>query len=358
LEGLLRVLGNSATKGLDTLELAVYHDGFGGDYDPNIDNLTEIVSLLHFLPNLRILMLDSFHDSGVAMTSGSLLLNAVKGLKWLKQLSLLFYPFKTMLNVSHLTSNMPYLLSLDISHSVAPIDPGDAPDRDVVISSLQNMSIFAFNDVFSDYMKDWTLPSLRRLNILFGFGSNDRGLAAMLQSSSIASTLQTLDLFGWEDVQITINVSTVLELLPSLEELAFVIEWNIQGPIAHKRLNRIGIYGGGILFAFRRDTMPPPPRWLSPKRYTAHNVVLTISKLNKINFPQLTTVRLLSLDEVHYFLARGGTDALDEEKSATWLEWREQTTRDGIRVEDCTGNEFGTWPDIPGSDAAFSILEP
>lgn len=327
----------------------VYHEDDGHVPHP-------LISLLHLLPNLRIFALDVLLGVEECLSPGAPLFNAIRSLKQLRRLTC---PFSSMLGVSRLTSNMSQLLFLKIFPWQWNWPHPDVPGHDVVIPSLTQLGMFgtSYTEAVQKYLKHWTLTSLIKLEVYCVALTSDAGNSViLLRSSSFTSTLQTLDLSGQIQPDI-VDLSAILQLLPSLEELSFVIEWAMQGPVRHAKLNRVGFYGGGTLFEFRGNEIPP--EWLEKKKRSGRAVssaAANLPSLSKSNFPRLATVRLLSEGELHYFLSRGGAYALDELKSAAWLEWRKQCAIDGILVEDCTGNEFGTWPQIPGSDN-FCIVE-
>ncbi len=100
LKGLLAVLGHGIKRGEDVLELFICNDGnaglaagVAGDYDSNISDL--VASLLRFLPNLRILVLDLYQDFADALAPDSPVCNAVSTLKRLRRL---YYPSGSMPN--------------------------------------------------------------------------------------------------------------------------------------------------------------------------------------------------------------------------------------------------------------------
>lgn len=154
MDNVLNVLERDRAKGLDTWELCVYQDKpVNGSNLARINPLNVVVPLLHLLPNLRILTVDVIHnDFGKPIPPGSesQWIDALKGLKWMKQLSLPYYPAHAsiILELSQLTANMPCLLSLDIGLSGIPRESYDnkAPDLDVDIPTLRNISINDFSD--------------------------------------------------------------------------------------------------------------------------------------------------------------------------------------------------------------------
>ncbi len=101
-------------------------------------------------------------------------------------------------------------------------------------------------------------------------------------------------------------MSEILRLFPNLRKLAFMIEWELRGDLRHETLNRIGFYGGETLFDFGSNVLPPI--WLRSKKHLPHVVsssIANVTALTKSNFPRLSTVQLLSPEELQYFLYFG-----------------------------------------------------
>ncbi len=337
-------------KGENTAELSVFwdahHDKLGiGDF-PNL-----LASLLQLLPNLRILMIGTYQEQGGILMSDSRLFKSICDLKSLKYLSL-FDRVKSTADVSRLISNFPGLLSFNINRGVPQPDPTDMTRRILELPSLKTLSIRSHPNTFVEYLNNWAVPELKSLGVAFSYTG---GLQSSLLSrnSCPITSVQILNLAGPDaTLSFSLDMSEILRLFPSLQELAFTIEWELRGALRHETLNRIGFYGGvGTLFEFRRCTPPPP--WLLRNKRSA---IANITALTKSKFPRLSTIQLLSPGELHHFLYSGGAPALSESASATWMEWRRRCSRENIRVLDCTGNEFGTRPEFEGVDE-FTIFK-
>lgn len=347
-EDLVTALSNG--KGKLTAELSIFQrgDALGIRFFPNI-----LTSLLELLPNIRILMMGSYPESGLEFASDSRLLATICDLTSLKHLSV-YYNFKSVADVSRLLTSLPGLVSFSTYQWIEPpADQVHTADYKVELPSLETLRMIGGASQLVDCLNNCSLPKLKRLNINFSPRSPNGlfGSSIPLADSFAMATIQTLDLSGWPSPNFSLDMSEIFGIFPNLIEFAFIIEWEVRGSLSHETLSRIGFYGGATLFDFGSETGIPP--YVKRKLRSALGVSSAITNLNamsKANFPRLSSVQLLSPEELHYFLSRGGTSALDESRSTAWLEWRKEASENSVLVLDCTGNEFGVKPHFDGTD--------
>ncbi len=187
------------------------------------------------------------------------------------------------------------------------------------------------------------MPNLTRLEIDFKFEETTDGLLQLLRLCGVR--LLTLSILAY-CLHSIVDIHSVLALCPSLTTFSCNVDFGVQDHIVfspHQNLSRIGLYSNTFLLFFKQEEMVFTSLFRNlPK------VTYNLSILNKHNFPLLSSIRFLSGHVLTDYLRRGGMDALDVAKSAVWIELCQRCTKEGIRLEDVTGCEFGTRPSFGG----------
>ncbi len=191
------------------------------------------------------------------------------------------------------------------------------------------------------------MPNLISLDIDFGFDEDiDEDAKVLLRVRG--ARLLTLNLRAYYDH--SMDVQSFLFLCPNLTALSLDINRHLQEhivPSPHENLSRIGFHSRDTLFSFPEDETDSP-YWMRHRQQGPLDIN-KLANLSKVNFPRLSSVRIMSRLALTYYLRRGGMTALDVANSAAWIQLCRRCATEGIRLEDATGSEFGTPPSFSNS---------
>jgi len=197
----------------------------------------------------------------------------------------------------------------------------------------------------------WTVPLLTSLNLDFRRCTYDfPDVSELLASNGLGHQLRTFDLNSLPPF----DVAAILAACPNLTRFCFNIDWPLGGTLTlpghpHPNIEYIGLYGlnsafgVGVVSAFR-EAQPFLTNIIRRQND------LSFVALNKGNFPALKSVRVIS-PQLLRDLNRNNGPAKGE-GFTRWERWWSQCTRQGIRLEDCTGGQLGDLPceDDEGGD--------
>jgi hypothetical protein len=227
---------------------------------------------------------------------------------------------------------------------------GSASEVQLTLPRLQQLSLGGFFQEFVEQAVGWSIPALQSLS--FNCGSNCADLPdAVAFLTAHGAGLLYLDLHCIPPL----DVPKILDLCPNLTTFAFNLDWRLAsgdgdgggtGPttlarVPHQNITRIGVHG--LLYAFG---VGYAATYASAEPLRSHLIRRTndrnFAALNRLNFPALTCVRALSATLLKDLNAADGPEAGCFER---WERWCDQCSRQGIRLEDCTGGLLGNLPE-------------
>lgn len=349
------VLETNNERGTWIKGIFLYHDpGFGRCDLQGIDINQLLVRLLHLSPNLRALDFDPYDNIGTAFVIYPELFSAIQTLTALKFVSW-YIPFQRKVPMAIVFSKMPGLLSARLENSSSILDEQvDTAAPSVYLPSLETLALSRASIHTLTYMSTWAMPKLRTLDINLGFSDSVDDINVLLRA--FGDRLHTLILQAFCQPSATVDVRSILAMCPNLTTFTFNLDWLFRDPLSpssHSNLTRIGFNTGGSLFAFVTPDPNAPP-WISHIPLSSE-AVGNLSNLDKIHFPRLSTIRVLSGLPLILHMRQGGVDALDTSKSAAWTSLCQRCSSEGIRLEDATGNDFGKKP-VVGDEAEYGII--
>ncbi|KAJ3782946.1 hypothetical protein GGU10DRAFT_378094 [Lentinula aff. detonsa] len=264
---------------------------------------------------------------------------------------------------------------------------GSAQDIALNLPYLQQLTLRGSFSEFLEQTMEWNLPGLRNLSIDCGHSRTDTpDIIGFLEKHG--HKLKILDLNSIP----TLEVPDILELCPQLEVFSFNADWRFQAPTLpattsdglpiaddsssdgisrqrrrqsntmrlslgsyfnetsiltrtpHPRIHTIGLHG--LLYAFgvgygRIFSTEEPFR----SRVVRRSNDLNFGALNRAQFPQLRCIRILSRTLLNDLNKADGPVQDDEvDGMDRWERWWDRCHESNIRLEDCTGGEFGELP--------------
>jgi len=338
LVAILDQLESNSQRGKWAKGLFLYQSLF--DHYTNRNDVGQLLTrLIRLCPNLRAVVLHPFRELHTMLGKNPELFNAIKNLATLKFLSWCMYiPFTTNIAFSEMSELSSLHIEISAYHSDGYVD-ADLPS----LPSLEVLSLSAVTKSSLAYISSWLMPNLTRLDIDFKFEETTDGLHQLLRLCG--ARLLTLSILAY-CLHSIVDIHPVLALCPSLTTFSCNVDFGVQDHIVfspHQNLSRIGVYSDSALLSFRKEETDRTS-WFRNLARAPYD----FSALNKHNFPRLSSIRLLSGHVLTDYLRRGGMDALDVAKSAVWIELCQRCAREGIRLEDVTGCEFGTRPSFSG----------
>ncbi|KAJ4477155.1 hypothetical protein J3R30DRAFT_3290820 [Lentinula aciculospora] len=247
---------------------------------------------------------------------------------------------------------------------------GSAQNITLNLPYLQQLTLRGSFSEFLEQAVEWILPGLRNLSIDCGNNRSDApDVVSFLEKHG--HKLEVLDLNSIPPLE----VPDILELCPQLEIFSFNADWRFQAPTLpattsdgapitdnsesdgsylnetsiltrtpHPRIHTIGLHG--LLYAFgvgyaRTFSSEEPFR----SRVVRRSNDLNFGALNRAQFPQLRCIRILSRTLLND-LNKSDGPAQDDEVDGMdrWERWWDRCHDSNIRLEDCTGGEFGQLP--------------
>ncbi|CAL1695411.1 unnamed protein product [Somion occarium] len=190
----------------------------------------------------------------------------------------------------------------------------------------------------------WDFPSLEMVSLDFLHHHDLPDLQEFLRSHGALLTFLDIDSTS------SMDVASILELCPNLQAFAFNLDWRLPSTVSgaaalvnspHPNLTFIGCHG--LAYAFGVGYLATAAAY-DPftTRYMRHSNDMNILALNTRNFPKLKYVRVLSRSLLRDLEAANGPHSTCYDR---WARWSNQCAREGIRLEDCTGDELGALPD-------------
>ncbi|KAH7873794.1 hypothetical protein F5879DRAFT_944943 [Lentinula edodes] len=264
---------------------------------------------------------------------------------------------------------------------------GSAQNVALNLPYLQQLTLRGSFSEFLEQAVDWILPGLRNLSIDCGNSRSETpDIVGFLERHG--DKLKVLDINSIPPLE----VPDILELCPQLEVFSFNADWRFQAPTLpattsdgipitddsepdgasrqrrrqsntmrlslgsyfnetsilthtpHPRIHTIGLHG--LLYAFgvgyaRIFSSEEPFR----SRVVRRSNDLNFGALNRAQFPQLRCIRILSRTLLNDLNKADGPVQDDEvDGMDRWERWWDRCHESNIRLEDCTGGEFGQLP--------------
>lgn len=187
----------------------------------------------------------------------------------------------------------------------------------------------------------WEFPSLEilTLNCLY-FKEAIPDVEELLRNNG--SQLTHLDV----DAMSTVDLPSLAQLCPRLESLSFNGDWHFSGSplrFPHPNITFVGLHG--LRHAFGVGWVPgvSPHLQHSQQHHNDNNM----RALSRTKFPKLDRVRVLDNTLLQDLEAANGPSK-DCYRRYEW--WWDHCIGQGFRLEDCTGADLGTLPDIEQDD--------
>ncbi|KAJ3853213.1 hypothetical protein EV368DRAFT_39352 [Lentinula lateritia] len=237
---------------------------------------------------------------------------------------------------------------------------GSAQNIALNLPYLQQLTLRGSFSEFLEQAVDWILPGLRNLSIDCGNSRSETpDIVGFLERHG--DKLKVLDINSIPPLE----VPDILELCPQLEVFSFNADWrqrrrqsntmrlslgsyfnetSILTHTPHPRIHTIGLHG--LLYAFgvgyaRIFSSEEPFR----SRVVRRSNDLNFGALNRAQFPQLRCIRILSRTLLNDLNKADGPVQDDEvDGMDRWERWWDRCHESNIRLEDCTGGEFGQLP--------------
>ncbi|KLO17118.1 hypothetical protein SCHPADRAFT_994587 [Schizopora paradoxa] len=343
---LMETLETYSERGKSIRGIFLYHNPRFGLCDVKPDDIDGLlVRLLHLSPNLRALDFEPYEDIGVAFLQNPELLNAIQSLTALKFVSL-YIAFETKVPMGVAFSKMPGLLSARLENSSSSTDKyvdADETSPHIYIQALEELALSRPSIHTLNYMATWAMPNLKALELDLGFSESVDDVNAFLRV--YGGGLQILSLDAFCDSTTTVDILSILSMCPSLTTFTFNLDWTFRvplSPFSHPNLTRIGFNTQGSLFVFAEPDLSNP--FWNHERPLSPAAIENLSNLDRVHFPRLSTIRVLSAQPLRQYIRQGGMSGLDSSKSAAWISLSQRCSSEGICIEDAAGNDFGKKP--------------
>lgn len=323
-----------------------------------------LISIIKHCPNLEIFIVDVPMGETFGPVADGLSRYALKSLRtvhWNVSCELL--P-----KVIWALDSLPSIICAHIDFESKPdedsetVPLGAASDLHISLPHLQQLTLSGFFGQFLEEATGWSIPALRCVSFDCRNHRTDQPDAIGFLTPH-GSKLTFLDL----NCIPPLDVPTILDLCPSLTTFSFNADWRLQPPgeeveaprsltiahatnvpmstlvvTPHQNIMTIGLHGlmyaFGVGYAASMAQLDP----LSSHIIRRSND-LNIAALNRVNFPKLQTVRALSRAMLNDLNEADGPSET-EGGVKRYDMWWEMLTRNGIRLEDCTGALLGTLP--------------
>lgn len=224
---------------------------------------------------------------------------------------------------------------------------GSASDISLTLPKLEQLSLRGFFTDFLEEATEWEFPCLTNFSLDF-LNHRDELPDVLEFLTNHGSQLTYMDI----NCIPTLDLPSILEVCPSLTCFSFNPDWRLPEaagvPVEasalvrtpHRGITTIGLHQ--LLYAFGVGYAAQYARvdQLST-RYIRHSNDMNFAALTKQNFPNLKTVRLLSRTLLRDLEMANGPDEVCYER---WERWWSHCSKQGIRLEDCTGAELGYLP--------------
>jgi hypothetical protein len=327
------------------IHVARSHRGSGGTTVDDIENA--LVSVIRHCPNLEIFVFDwpmgnAFGPVADALATYS---KSIRTVHWNA-------PAEALPKVIWALASLPLIVSAHIEFGPPDSETvllGAASDLRLTLRNLQQLSLSGYFQDFLEQASGWHIPSIKSVALDCGTTQMDQPDVVEFLTHHGASLI-FLDLFCISPL----DLPKILDLCPLLTTFTFNADWRLPIPdedrfesVAaivnrpHERITHIGchglLYAFGVGYAASYATIEPLRSHMI-KRTNDRN----FGALTKSNFPALKCIRALSRTVLRDLNAANGPEYSCYER---WERWWNQCTSQGIRLEDCTGNELGFLPD-------------
>ncbi|KAJ3776106.1 hypothetical protein FB446DRAFT_763079 [Lentinula raphanica] len=263
---------------------------------------------------------------------------------------------------------------------------GSAQDIVLDLPYLQQLTLRGSFSEFLEQAVDWNLKGLRVLSLDYYGRSDAPDIVGFLERHG--ERLKDLDINSTS----SLDVPDILELCPRLEVFSFNADWRFKTPTLldtategipiadsegtsdsagsrqrrrqsntmrlslgsyynetsiltttpHPSIHTIGLHG--LLHAFGVGFSEDTFR----SRFICRANDLNFGALNKAQFPHLGRIRVLSRTLLNALNRNDGPGEVAEDEgedaNERYERWWERCGRAGVRLEDCTGGEFGVLP--------------
>lgn len=224
---------------------------------------------------------------------------------------------------------------------------GSARDIYLKFPKLEQLSLRGF---FTDFMEEaieWEFPCLKSFSLDFiNYRDELPDVEEFLHNHGAGLAFLDINCIP------PLDVPAILEVCPSLTSFSFNPDWRLPAdetvPIEasllvrtpHRGITSIGLhqllYAFGVGYAAQYSKVD-----LLATRYIRHSNDMNFAALTKRSFPNLKSVRLLSRTLLRDLEMSNGPDEVCYER---WERWWAQCSKQGLRLEDCTGAELGYLP--------------
>ncbi|KAJ3477547.1 hypothetical protein NLI96_g10385 [Meripilus lineatus] len=302
-----------------------------------------IISLIRHCPNLQAFVVDSPMSDSFPPIADALCTYPADSLRTLH----VNIPIIHLARLIWLLDALPTLTSVFVEFSGQPEETlhlGAASGLGLTLN-IEHLSLRGYSADFIDQAIAWEFPKLHTLAFDFITYRDDfPDLMEFLEN--VGKRLIELDL----NCIPTQDVAAILELCPLLTTFAFNPDWRL--PIEpgnqfsilvnapHENITTIGchqlLHAFGVGYAAAYSGYDP-----LATQYIRCSNDLNFAAMTKANFPNLERIRVLSRSLLRDLEAANGPDLVCFER---WERWSSRCADEGVRLEDCTGEELGTLP--------------
>ncbi|KXN87305.1 hypothetical protein AN958_08969, partial [Leucoagaricus sp. SymC.cos] len=221
---------------------------------------------------------------------------------------------------------------------------GSAANLHLNLRCLQQLSLKGQFQEFLEQAKGWSLRSLQSLS--FDYGSRLQELPDIITFlQKHGTSLRYLDI----NCIPMLDVSKILDACPNLNTFAFNPDWRIMPNdgvaselvrVPHFNITAIGLHGLYYAFGVGHGAAHAQGAPITAQIIRKSND-MNVAALNKLNFPKLECVRILSSVVLKDLERENGPSGDGIQR---YDDWWNTLSRAGIRLEDCTGAPLGTLP--------------
>lgn len=327
-----------------------------------------LLLVMKHCPNLEIFVIDWPMGSTFGPVADALAHQAVRSLRsvhW--QVS---SDADTLAKVIWALDSLPYVVAAHIhftssSNSSSEDDDarsdfgsvrlGSASNVHLNLRYLQQLSLKGNFQEFLEQAKGWSLRALQNLSLDYGNRREELpDVTSFLQKHG--STLRFLDI----NCIPMLEVSKILEACPNLTTFAFNPDWRIMPNdgitselvrVPHFNITTIGLHGLYYAFGVGHGAAHAQGAPITAQIIRKSND-MNVAALNKLNFPKLECVRVLSPVVLKDLERENGPM---EDGVQRYDNWWNSLSRAGIRLEDCTGAPLGTLPQDDDDEAEGDV---
>ncbi|CCL98970.1 uncharacterized protein FIBRA_00978 [Fibroporia radiculosa] len=223
---------------------------------------------------------------------------------------------------------------------------GATSDLTLNLTALEQLSLRGLFQLFVEQATGWNIPALRSLSLDFlSYRDDLPDIVGFLTHHGAGLTYLDLNCIP------ALDVPTILDLCPALTTFAFNPDWRLQNADGlhgtailvhrpHQNILTIGchqlLYAFGVGEAAKFASIDPVASLFIQRQND-----MNFAALNKRNFPRLQRVRVLNRTLLRDLEAADGPG---EGGLKRWERWWDLCAKQGIRLEDCTGQSLGTLP--------------